>query len=352
MNRITLGSILGLILISLFNLGLAGYIVLSIANYATNSKIPTFELATVSAIIGGLLFSSGFTGIIRVRPEIQNRVRRISLLYLVATLSFVFLTLYLTLAQVNYSDELSKIIVLSANSVGILASLVSFSWANTELILLIPQLWIDRNISQIEPQIDQPCNKIIGAWQKCSFAGLEVVAYPESRRGLYYTDEFIRVTFELTNTTKKRLKGSVLFFLGLGPSGTEAKTYESVSFDLQPQGSMNDNDKTSIIALERLIGVQGNCIIGWLLPEIDRDAIESETSKEIVLKRPSGSLSRFETLYAFASYNRELFHRVYHSQESLMRSARNLTIGVIVLASITVVASFIQILISLNIIHH
>lgn len=188
--------------------------------------------------------------------------------------------------------------------------------------------------------------EIAGAWQKRSFAGLEVIAYPSGKRGLYFTDEFIEVTFELTNITTKRLKGSALFFYGFGASGLEGNTSELVPFDLQPKGM--PGDKKSVTALNRLIGVQGNCIVGWLLPQIDKDVIE-ETREEITLKSASKS-SRFETLYTFISYNREFYNRVYNQQESLMRSTRNLTRWVISVAVVTLLAILIQILISLNII--
>lgn len=185
-------------------------------------------------------------------------------------------------------------------------------------------------------------NQITGAWRECSFAGLQVVAYPTGKKGLYFTDEIIKVTFELTNTTFKQLKGKVTFFYGFGPSGVEGKTFEQVPFDLQPKGI--EGNKVEVTALERLIGVQGNCIIGWLLQPTEQSAIESETDEQIVLKPPEQSSKFFHTLYTFVSYNREFYQRVYIRQEELMKLTVRLAIVVIVLATLTLLVGLTQIL--------
>ena len=190
-------------------------------------------------------------------------------------------------------------------------------------------------------------SQIAGAWQRCSFAGLEVVAYTTGRRGLYFTDETIQVTLELTNTINKRLRGGATFFYGFGPSGLEGRTSERISFDLEPKG--RQGDKGTFTALHRLLGVQGNGIIGWSLQAAEQGAIEAETDEQRIVRPADESSLQFHTLYAFVSYNREFYDRVYVRQERLMKFTVRLTILVVFFALMTVIVGIIQILQSLGV---
>jgi len=324
--------------------GLVGYVALSIANFAERKAFPAFELATISAVLGGFLFSSGFTGIAEQNVELKHRIRRIGLTYLISAISFIILTMFLALAQKDYPQAWVNGFVLVGNSIGLLGGIISFPWATAELVWIMPQLLAAK--SGGNQVID---NQILGAWQRRKFAGLEVFAYPSGKRGMYYTEETIEVTFELANTLPKRLHGKARFFYGFGPSGTEGKTGEEVPFDLKPAGTPGDKDTKP--ALKRLVAVQGNGIIGWAVEEKEENVIVNETYEERELRSASASSAYFETLYAFLSYNREFYQKVHTRQEELMKSTRNLTVCVIVLAGIAFVTSVVQILITLGIVH-
>jgi hypothetical protein len=326
--------------------GLAGYVALSIANYAEKKAFPAFELATISAVLGGFLFSSGFTGIAQQNVELMTKIRRIGLTYLISAISFIILTMFIALALKDYSQPWVNGFVLAGNFVSLLGGIISFPWATAELVWIMPQLFATGIRGN---QMSNNHDRLSGAFQKYTFAGLEVFAYPTGKRGLYYTDEKIEVTFELANTLPKRLHGEARFFYGFGPSGTEGKTGDIVPFDLNPIGTPGDRD--SKLALRRLVAVQGNGIIGWIIEEKERDVIVTDTTEERELKSASASSGYFETLYAFLSYNREFYQKVHARQEELMKSTNSLTKWVIFLAIITLVVGLIQVLVALGVIN-
>lgn len=180
-------------------------------------------------------------------------------------------------------------------------------------------------------------------------AGLLVEAEPTGSKGIYFTDETIEVNFKLKNLLNKRLIGEVTFFYGFGPSGLEAKTHETIEFDLQANGEDNIN------AMQRLVGFQGNGVIGMVLPRFsEKDAIKTDTDTErtIKLPRPSpivGESPVFHTLYTFTSMEREFYQRFYERPEVLMgktkdltKQVRTLTCIVIVLAGLTVAITLLQ----------
>lgn len=121
----------------LLAIGILAYIPLC---YFEKEEPPGFELAIVSAIIGGLLFSGGFAGTASRYSELQGKVKRIGLLYLVATIGFIFLALFVPMAKLEIQGiaywTVFLVIVLS-----MLTSVLSFAWATAELVKLLPRLW-------------------------------------------------------------------------------------------------------------------------------------------------------------------------------------------------------------------
>ncbi len=179
--------------------------------------------------------------------------------------------------------------------------------------------------------------------QHADCAGLRVKAVPISERGLYFTDETIEVTFQFENLLEKRLKGEVTFFYGFGPSGLDGKTCETVEFDLEPK------EKSSYNGLKRLVGFQGNGVIGMFLPVWDeQNAIKSDNDEERTLKLPQTS-NQFHTLYTFVTMERE-FHERFHARpenimnetKALTKHVRTLTIVVLILAGLSVVMAVLQ----------
>jgi len=120
------------IVVMVLIIGLGIYIV---HRYVEGGESPAFELAMISAVIGGLLFAGGFTG---VTSTYAKEVRRIGLSYLVATISFVFMGLYLPILKV---PGMGEVLACAVISLSLLAALLSFGWATVRLIMLIPVLW-------------------------------------------------------------------------------------------------------------------------------------------------------------------------------------------------------------------
>ena len=179
--------------------------------------------------------------------------------------------------------------------------------------------------------------------QHIDCVGLRVKAAPISERGLYFTDETIEVTFQFENLLEKRLKGEVTFFYGFGPSGLDAKTPETVEFDLEPK------EKGSYNGLKRLVGFQGNGVIGMVLPEFgEQDAIKFDNDKGRELKLPKTS-NQFHTLYTFVTMEREFHERFYARPEEIMqetkkltKQVRTLTLVVLILAGLTILMTILQ----------
>ncbi len=69
--------------------------------YFGKSEPPGFELAVVSSIFGGLLLSGGLTGKTSLNTTMQKDIKQTGILYLVATIGFVFLVLFLPMARLN-----------------------------------------------------------------------------------------------------------------------------------------------------------------------------------------------------------------------------------------------------------
>lgn len=161
--------------------------------------------------------------------------------------------------------------------------------------------------------------------QKAACAGLEVEATPTGERGLYFTDEFLEVTFTLRNLTSKRLRGAVTVFYGFGPSGLEGKMPETIEFDLGPKDTPNDMQEKK--ALKRLMGIQGNGVVGMFLPAtgMEQDAIESENEEERILKAASPQSRLFHTLYTFTTMERECHERFHAQPERIMEQTKRLT---------------------------
>lgn len=115
--------------------GLFGYIIVTIPR----EEYEPFELAIVSALLGGFTLAGGFAS--RPAPRLATGLRRVGALYIASTIAFVVFGLYITLDKVaTPGDALSKvtqIIVPASFYVGAPA----FTWATAWLVTLVPQIW-------------------------------------------------------------------------------------------------------------------------------------------------------------------------------------------------------------------
>jgi hypothetical protein len=112
-----------------------GYI---ITYYFGKTEPPGFELATISAIIGGfILASAGLASY----AAIQDRMRRTAFSYLIATVAFVVFALFFPVVDKlqNLPIYYNFVLITIAVSMGIGA--VSFSVGTVWLAFLIPHFW-------------------------------------------------------------------------------------------------------------------------------------------------------------------------------------------------------------------
>ena len=116
-------------------LGLFGYVLVTVPR----GEYEPFELAIVSALLGGFVLASGF--ISRPADKLATGLKRVGVLYLVATIAFVVFGLYITLDKIaTAGDSLSKltqVIVPGSLYIGVPA----FTWATASLVTLTPQIW-------------------------------------------------------------------------------------------------------------------------------------------------------------------------------------------------------------------
>jgi hypothetical protein len=96
-----------------------------------NEKIG-FELATISAIVGGFILASGFMD--RQTPDRQTRLRRIGIIYLISTISFVVLGITAPIL-----NDFCFVPYLGAVSIAIGA--MFFAMGTVLLVREMPRLW-------------------------------------------------------------------------------------------------------------------------------------------------------------------------------------------------------------------
>ena len=122
-------------LVILLTLAIVVYI---ITYYFGKAEPPGFELATISAIIGGLILASaGLTSYVVV----QDRMKHTALFYLIATIAFVVFGLFFPIADKVENIPVYYEIVLYTTAVSIGIGALSFSLGTVWLASLIPKLW-------------------------------------------------------------------------------------------------------------------------------------------------------------------------------------------------------------------
>ena len=130
------------IIYMLLSIGIIAYIILY---YVAKQEPPGFELATISGVIGGLLFSGAFAGRAsqnsRAQRKLQKEVKRTGILYLVAAIGFIFLALFWPMLKLEFTNIVAEWTVIIVIFLSLLVSIIPFAWATAELAALIPKLW-------------------------------------------------------------------------------------------------------------------------------------------------------------------------------------------------------------------
>ena len=133
------GKTIAIILAPLVSVFLiAGVFVYIMLVYIGETEPPGFELALIPSILGGLLFSG--VGTASLPPQLQSQVKRIGILYLLATIGFILLILFLPAARLNL-EGIAYCSVLSVLVFAIFESSFLFGIATFRLIYLTPELW-------------------------------------------------------------------------------------------------------------------------------------------------------------------------------------------------------------------
>ena len=114
------------------------FVVYIITYYFGRAEPPGFELATISAIIGGLILASaGLTSY----AVIQERMKRTAVFYLIATIAFVVFGLFFPIADKLQNVPIYYDFVLKITAVSIGIGAMSFSLGTVWLAFLIPKFW-------------------------------------------------------------------------------------------------------------------------------------------------------------------------------------------------------------------
>jgi membrane associated rhomboid family serine protease len=113
-------------------------IVYIITYYFGKAEPPGFELATISAIIGGLILASAG---LASYAEAQDRMKRTALFYLIATIAFVVFGLFFPIADKFQNVPIYYDFILKITAISIGIGAVSFSIGTVWLAFLIPKLW-------------------------------------------------------------------------------------------------------------------------------------------------------------------------------------------------------------------
>ena len=125
--------------------GVGVYFVYTIANIAKGES-PSFELAVISAVLGGFALSSGFVD--EASSMLKRSIRRVGVLYLGSAIFFTVFTLVIPMAKVETTGAAYWIVFLT-NVISMFFAMLFFSYATALLIAKLPKLlqefWAMRN---------------------------------------------------------------------------------------------------------------------------------------------------------------------------------------------------------------
>ena len=113
-------------------------IVYIVTYYFGRAEPPGFELATISAIIGGFIHASAG---LASYAEVQDKMKRTALFYLIATIAFVVFALFFPTMDKLQNMPIYYDFVVKTTAVSICVGAVSFAIGTVLLALLIPKFW-------------------------------------------------------------------------------------------------------------------------------------------------------------------------------------------------------------------
>jgi len=103
--------------------------------FGTDGEPVGFQLATISAVIGGLILASAG---LSSYASAQERMKRVGVFYLMATVSFVIFGICFPILEWNFLMPLIA-------GIGMAAGALSFAIATILLAYTLPSIWSDSN---------------------------------------------------------------------------------------------------------------------------------------------------------------------------------------------------------------
>ena len=116
--------------------GVVVYVIYAIANVAKGGT-PSFELAIISAVLGGFALSGGFLE--QASSGLKRHIRRIGVLYLGAAIFFTVFALVIPMAKVE-TVGVAYWVVFLANLISMFFAVLFFTLATALLIAKLPKL--------------------------------------------------------------------------------------------------------------------------------------------------------------------------------------------------------------------
>jgi len=105
-----------------------------------NADAPSFEMATLSALLGGFVLTGGFLS--GSSNALGMSLRRVGTLYLASTVSFAILGLFLPILKViGDADSIGDYIVVWVTGISMVVGMIFFATATTWLIRILPEIW-------------------------------------------------------------------------------------------------------------------------------------------------------------------------------------------------------------------
>jgi F0F1-type ATP synthase alpha subunit len=119
----------------------AGFFLYVVLNYET-LQAQSFELAKVSALLGGFALTGGFSGI-KTHDILKFRLRRIGTLFIVSTIFFVVFGLYQPLDQPDSVESLKNILKIVI-PISFYGGVIFFLIATSLLFTIIPRIFREK----------------------------------------------------------------------------------------------------------------------------------------------------------------------------------------------------------------
>lgn len=116
----------------LFMFAIVSYIAKT--GFGKNGEPVGFQLATISAIIGGFILTSAFVDKEPQNSDLRLNLKHIGILYLIGTIAFVVFGIYFQIIEMSHW-------FIYVSAISMVAGALSFAMGTVLLALQMPRLW-------------------------------------------------------------------------------------------------------------------------------------------------------------------------------------------------------------------